>query len=269
MISCKEAATHRASRFGVMTARASTIAFRSIASTTSLARERVSTTTRGASRRRPSRVSCGPFDWLQNNKDIGGRDTTFEAQQEILRKRRSGANLGKEVAARRAKVSRFVNKKLPSAEQKAIEERNRKRRTRCPRRRSRVGYRFRWRVLACPNSMAAKDSIFAASTWTRGGSIPRTPSAARAVSAVYSGRRKHRRRRVRNRKRRVGFDLSCERTACNGFVIVRTVVFRLKMCRLKFSYLVAVLLGAPQRGAALRAPAGDEHHIRRPFHARR
>ena len=63
---------------------------------------------------------------MQNNKDIGGRDTTFEAQQEILRKRRSGANLGKEVAARRAKVSRFVNKKLPSAEQKAIEERNRK-----------------------------------------------------------------------------------------------------------------------------------------------
>ena len=69
---------------------------------------------------------AGPFDWLQNNKDIGGRDTTFEAQQEILRKRRSGANLGKEVAARRAKVSRFVNKKLPAAEQKAIEEKNRK-----------------------------------------------------------------------------------------------------------------------------------------------
>ena len=127
MILCKDTATHRASRFGVMTALASTIAFRSIASTTSLARESASRRRRAARpRRRPSRVSCGPFDWLQNNKDIGGRDTTFEAQQEILRKRRSGANLGKEVAARRAKVSRFVNKKLPSAEQKAIEERNRK-----------------------------------------------------------------------------------------------------------------------------------------------
>lgn len=128
MILCKDTATHRASRFGVMTARASTIAFRSIAPTSSLARESASRRRRAACpRRRPSRVArCGPFDWLQNNKDIGGRDTTFEAQQEILRKRRSGANLGKEVAARRAKVSRFVNKKLPSAEQKAIEEKNRK-----------------------------------------------------------------------------------------------------------------------------------------------
>ena len=78
-------------------------------------------------RRRRARAiaRAGPFDFLRNNKDIGGRDTTWEAQQEILKKRRSGANLGKEVAARRAKVSRFVNKKLPAAEQKAIEAKNR------------------------------------------------------------------------------------------------------------------------------------------------
>lgn len=118
---------HRASRsHDAMPSHASTIAFRSIASTTSFA----SASRRGRAAR-PRRTGgvvtfAGPFDWLQNNKDVGGRDTTFEAQQEILRKRRSGANLGKEVAARRAKVSRFVNKKLPAAEQKAIEEKNRK-----------------------------------------------------------------------------------------------------------------------------------------------
>ena len=109
-----------------MTARASTIAFRSIASTTSSrARARLDDDARRVPDEGHQRV-VGPFEWLQNNKDIGGRDTTFEAQQEILRKRRSGANLGKEVAARRAKVSRFVNKKLPSAEQKAIEEKSKK-----------------------------------------------------------------------------------------------------------------------------------------------
>ena len=75
--------------------------------------------------RRAVCVRAGPFDWLQNNKDVSGRDTMFNEQQEILRKRRSGANLGKEVAARRAKVSRFVNKKLPEAEMKAIEAKNR------------------------------------------------------------------------------------------------------------------------------------------------
>lgn len=84
---------------------------------------------RDRSRRRASRrvapVRAGPFDWLQNNKDVAGRDTMFDEQQEILRKRRSGANLGKEVAARRAKVSRYVNKKLPEAEMKAIEAKNR------------------------------------------------------------------------------------------------------------------------------------------------
>ena len=69
---------------------------------------------------------AGPFDFLQNNKDIGGRDTTFEAQQEILRKRRNGANLTKEVNERRQKVSRYINKKLPAAEQKAIDDKNRK-----------------------------------------------------------------------------------------------------------------------------------------------
>ena len=54
MISCKDAATHRASRFGVMTARASTIAFRSIASTTSLARDTVPTPHRVPLDARPS-----------------------------------------------------------------------------------------------------------------------------------------------------------------------------------------------------------------------
>ena len=69
---------------------------------------------------------AGPFDFLQNNKDIGGRDPMYERQQEILKKRRSGANLSKEVNERRAKVSRYINKKLPAAEQAKIDAENRK-----------------------------------------------------------------------------------------------------------------------------------------------
>jgi hypothetical protein len=69
---------------------------------------------------------AGPFDFLQNNKDIGGRDPMYERQQEILKKRRSGANLSKEVNERRAKVSRYINKKLPAAEQAKIDAENRR-----------------------------------------------------------------------------------------------------------------------------------------------
>ena len=100
---------------------ASTMAFRCVVSTA--LRDDGRDSTRSA--RRGGVVRAGMFDFLQNNKDVGGRDTTFEAQQEILRKRRSGANLGKEVAARRAKVSRFVNKKLPEQEMRLIEKKNR------------------------------------------------------------------------------------------------------------------------------------------------
>jgi len=62
---------------------------------------------------------------LKNNKDVDGIDPMFQQQQEILKKRRSGANLAKEVNARRSTVSRFINKKLPAAEQKRLEEKNR------------------------------------------------------------------------------------------------------------------------------------------------
>jgi hypothetical protein len=81
----------------------------------------------GAPARRARAVvpRAGPFDFLKNNKDTEGIDPMFAQQQEILRKRRSGANLTKEVNARRANVSRFLNKKLPAAEQKKIEEKNR------------------------------------------------------------------------------------------------------------------------------------------------
>ena len=38
-------------------------------------------------RRRRARAiaRAGPFDFLRNNKDVGGRDTTWEAQKEILK----------------------------------------------------------------------------------------------------------------------------------------------------------------------------------------
>jgi hypothetical protein len=84
-------------------------------------------TTSGAAVRRARALAprAGPFDFLKNNKDTEGIDPMYAQQQEILRKRRSGANLTKEVNARRANVSRFINKKLPAAEQKKIEEKNR------------------------------------------------------------------------------------------------------------------------------------------------
>ena len=82
-------------------------------------------TTSGVRRARAVAPRAGPFDFLKNNKDTEGIDPMYAQQQEILRKRRSGANLTKEVNARRANVSRFINKKLPAAEQKKIEEKNR------------------------------------------------------------------------------------------------------------------------------------------------
>jgi len=85
---------------------------------------RASTTT--TTKRIATAPRAGPFDFLQNNKDIGGRDPMYERQQEILRKRRSGANLSKEVNERRAKVSRYINKKLPAAEQAKIDAENRR-----------------------------------------------------------------------------------------------------------------------------------------------
>ena len=56
--------------------------------------------------------------------DVGGRDPMFEAQQEILRKRRSGVNVESEVSARRTKVSGFLRKTLPKEEMAAIKKKN-------------------------------------------------------------------------------------------------------------------------------------------------
>ena len=50
---------------------------------------RPSRATRGSSRRSLA-VTAG---WFDNNKDTAGRDPMFEQQQEILRRRRKGANL--------------------------------------------------------------------------------------------------------------------------------------------------------------------------------
>ena len=63
--------------------------------------------------------------WFQNNKDVGGRDTTWEAQQEILRKRRQGGSIESEVSKRRAKVSGFMKGTLSKEETAAIKRKNR------------------------------------------------------------------------------------------------------------------------------------------------
>ena len=74
-----------------------------------------------ASRPRVVTVHAG---WFSNNKDIAGRDETWEKQQEILRKRRSGANLESEVSKRRAKVSGFMKGTLSKEETAAIKAKN-------------------------------------------------------------------------------------------------------------------------------------------------
>ena len=79
---------------------------------------RPSRTTRGSSRR-PLAVTAG---WFNNNKDTAGRDPMFEQQQEILRRRRKGANLESEVSKRRAKVSGFMKGTLAKEEMKEIKE---------------------------------------------------------------------------------------------------------------------------------------------------
>ena len=81
---------------------------------------RPSRTTRGSSRR-PLAVTAG---WFNNNKDTAGRDPMFEQQQEILRRRRKGANLESEVSKRRAKVSGFMKGTLAKEEMTAIKENN-------------------------------------------------------------------------------------------------------------------------------------------------
>lgn len=53
--------------------------------------------------------------WFENNQDVEGRDVMFEKQQEILRARRSGKNVEKEVKARRKQVSGFMNGTLGEA----------------------------------------------------------------------------------------------------------------------------------------------------------
>ena len=73
--------------------------------------------------------------WFQNNKDVDGRDETFKRQQEILAKRRKGGRIDEEANKRRAKVSGFMKKTLSKKEMDEIKTENRKRRTRCRKRR--------------------------------------------------------------------------------------------------------------------------------------
>ena len=63
--------------------------------------------------------------WFQNNKDEGGRDTTWEAQQGILHKRQQGGSIESEVSKRRAKVSGFMKGTLSKEETAAIKRKNR------------------------------------------------------------------------------------------------------------------------------------------------
>tara|TARA_B110000977_G_scaffold103030_1_gene134570 strand:+ start:33405 stop:33980 length:576 start_codon:yes stop_codon:yes gene_type:complete len=79
-------------------------------------------TPKSSSRRHTQTVTTA--GWFSNNKDVAGRDTTFEAQQEILRNRRKGGNLETEVSKRRAKVSGFMKKTLPKEEMDAIKQKN-------------------------------------------------------------------------------------------------------------------------------------------------
>jgi len=81
---------------------------------------RPSRATRGSSCRSLT-VTAG---WFDNNKDTAGRDPMFEQQQEILRRRRKGANLESEVSKRRAKVSGFMKGTLAKEEMDAIKEKN-------------------------------------------------------------------------------------------------------------------------------------------------
>ena len=63
--------------------------------------------------------------WFENDKDKAGRDTTWEAQQEILRKRRRGVNVESEISSRRKKVSGFLKGTLSKEETEAINKKNR------------------------------------------------------------------------------------------------------------------------------------------------
>mmetsp|Transcript_29652 Transcript_29652/g.40946 ORF Transcript_29652/g.40946 Transcript_29652/m.40946 type:complete len:183 (+) Transcript_29652:96-644(+) len=66
----------------------------------------------------------GLFGWLENNKDVEGRDEQWEIQQQILRNRRKGAESN--MMDRRTKVSMYMKGKLPKDEMKKIQEKNRK-----------------------------------------------------------------------------------------------------------------------------------------------
>lgn len=74
--------------------------------------------------RRVSSLKATTAGWFDNNKDVAGRDTQWEAQQEILRNRRKGGNLETEVNKRRATVSGFMKKTLPKEEMDAINQKN-------------------------------------------------------------------------------------------------------------------------------------------------
>ena len=77
-----------------------------------------------ASLLRPRPINAGLFDFLQNNKDVGGRDPMFEKQQEILKKRRQNVNLEKEINERRRRVGGYMKKNLPEAEMRKINAEN-------------------------------------------------------------------------------------------------------------------------------------------------
>uniref|UniRef100_A0A7S1NED5 Uncharacterized protein n=1 Tax=Eutreptiella gymnastica TaxID=73025 RepID=A0A7S1NED5_9EUGL len=69
--------------------------------------------------------STALYGWLENNKDVSGRDKMWEEQQRILKERRSGNNSKIEAAKeRRAKVKAFKAGTLPKEEMDAIKKRN-------------------------------------------------------------------------------------------------------------------------------------------------
>jgi len=67
----------------------------------------------------------GPFGWLENNKDVEGRDEQWEIQQEMLRARRGGKAIDENVTERRKKVSKYMNNTMDAEEKAEIDAKNR------------------------------------------------------------------------------------------------------------------------------------------------
>jgi hypothetical protein len=77
----------------------------------------------GPSPRTRMQMGKGPFGWLENNKDVEGRDKMWEEQQKILQARRKGTSMD-QVKVRRDRVAKYNRGQLPKEEMDAIKKKN-------------------------------------------------------------------------------------------------------------------------------------------------